>query len=162
MDISYLFYERNTSALKLDKDKLIETLSGNIYGSRSAKYILLKIDLMYHGNTTKMDMPSVISIEHILPQNPNDESQWKKDFTEEQRIGWTNRLGNLVLIFRRKNSSQGNKDYSEKRIKYFKNNVELFSNSVRIHNQYQNWTFIELQNNHNEVIEKIKDGFGVG
>jgi hypothetical protein len=116
---------------------------------------------MYHGNTTKMDMPAVISIEHILPQTPKDESQWKKDFTEEQRIEWTNRLGNLVLISRRKNSSQGNKDYDEKKIKYFKNNVELFSNSVRIY-QYQNWTFAELQKNHIEVIEKIKEGFGVG
>ncbi|MDR2653035.1 MAG: DUF262 domain-containing HNH endonuclease family protein [Prevotellaceae bacterium] len=152
----------STSILKLDGDHLVETLSGNIYGRRSARYILLKIDLMYHGNTTKMDMPTVISIEHILPQTPKDESQWKKDFTDEQRIEWTNRLGNLVLISRRKNSSQGNKDYSEKKIKYFKNNVELFSNSVRIYNQYQNWTFNELQKNHKEVMEKIKKGFGVG
>jgi hypothetical protein len=109
-----------------------------------------------------MDMPPVISIEHILPQTPEAESQWKKDFTDEQRIEWTNRLGNLVLISRRKNSSQGNKDYNEKRIKYFKNNVELFSNSVRIYNQYQNWTFNELQKNHNEVMEKIKEGFRAG
>jgi uncharacterized protein with ParB-like and HNH nuclease domain len=152
----------STDVLELDNEQLIEILSGNIYGRKAAKYILLKIDLMYHGNTTKMDMPAVISIEHILPQTPNDESQWQKDFTEQQRIEWTNRLGNLVLISRRKNSAQGNKDYSEKKIKYFKKNVELFSNSVRIYNLYQNWTLKDLQENHNEVIEKIKQGFCMG
>jgi uncharacterized protein with ParB-like and HNH nuclease domain len=152
----------STDTLKLDNEQLIEILNGNIYGRRAARYILLKIDLMYHGNTTKMDMPTVISIEHILPQNPKDESQWKKDFTEQQRIEWTNRLGNLVLISRRKNSSQGNKDYNEKKIEYFKKNVELFSNSIRIYDQYQNWTFNDLQKNHHDVIEKIKEGFCIG
>ena len=158
-EVSTPFGLFSTDALKLDNEHLIEILSGNIYGKRAARYILLKIDLMYHGNTTKMDMPTVISIEHILPQTPKDESQWMQLFTEQQRIEWTNRLGNLVLISRRKNSSQGNRDYDEKKSKYFKNNVELFSNSVRIYNQYQNWTFEDLAKNHTEVLEKIKQGF---
>lgn len=158
-EVSTPFGLFSTDALKLDNEHLIEILSGNIYGKRAARYILLKIDLMYHGNTTKMDMPTVISIEHILPQTPKDESQWMQLFTEQQRIEWTNRLGNLVLISRRKNSSQGNRDYDEKKSKYFKNNVELFSNSVRIYNQYQNWTFDDLEKNHTEVLEKIKQGF---
>ena len=51
------------------------------------------------------------------------------------------RIGNLVLISRRKNSSQGNKEYADKKNKYFKSNIELFSNSVRIYNQFATWTF---------------------
>lgn len=148
------------AVLSLDKD-LLDTLIGNIYGKRAARYILLKLDLLYHGHTTKLEMPETISIEHILPQNPYDGSQWKTDFTYDEREEWTNKLGNLVLISRKKNSSQGNKEYAEKKEKYFKNNVELFSNSVRIYNQYSTWQLNDLKKNQNDVLSKIKQGFGI-
>jgi hypothetical protein len=149
------------ACMTLDTTDLLATLEGNIYGRRAARYVLLKLDLLYHGHTTKFEMPETISIEHILPQNPYDNSQWKKDFTDAQREEWTNKLGNLVLISRRKNSAQGNKDYADKKDKYFKNNVELFSNSVRIYNHYPTWTFADLEKNHKEVSLKIKQGFGI-
>jgi hypothetical protein len=151
----------NSSILALDKSELLTTLQGDIYGRRAARYILLKLDLLYHGHTSKMEMPDTISIEHILPQNPNGESQWKQDFTDDQRKEWMNRIGNLVLISRRKNTSQGNKDYAEKKDKYFKNNIELFSNSIRIFAEFENWKLVDLQNNQNKVIEKIKLGFSL-
>ena len=147
--------------LNLNAADLLTTLEGNIYGKRAARYLLLKLDLLYHGHTSKFQMPGTISIEHILPQNPPDGSQWKRDFTEIQREEWTNKLGNLVLISRRKNSSQGNKDYADKKDKYFKNNVELFSNSVRIYQDYPTWSLTDLDKNHKEVLLKIKQGFGI-
>lgn len=149
------------TCLSLDNNDLPDALKGNIYGRRAARYVLLKLDLLYHGHTTKLEMPATISIEHILPQNPSDGSQWKKDFTDTERENWTNKLGNLVLISRRKNSAQGNKEYSDKKDKYFKNNVELFSNSIRIYNQYPTWTVTDLTNNHNEVLQKIIQGFAL-
>jgi len=150
-----------SSSLTHDNKDLLDTLAGNIYGSRAARYILLKLDLLYHGHTTKLEMPGTISIEHILPQNPHDNSQWKTDFTDLEREEWTDKLGNLVLISRRKNSAQGNKEFADKKEKYFKNNVELFSNSIRIYNQYSTWTLTDLEKNHNEVLDKIKQGFNV-
>jgi uncharacterized protein with ParB-like and HNH nuclease domain len=149
------------SFMALDKSELLSILQGNIYGRRAARYILLKLDLLYHGHTSKMEMPATISIEHILPQNPSDESQWKMDFTDTQRDDWTNRIGNLVLISRRKNASQGNKEYAEKKIKYFQSNIELFSNSIRIYQHFSTWTFTDLQTNQEEVVTKIKNGFGL-
>jgi hypothetical protein len=149
------------ASLKIDSKELKTVLGGNIYGKRAARYILLKLDLLYHGHTTKLEMPETISIEHILPQTPTDASQWKKDFTDAERIDWTNKLGNLVLISRRKNSSQSNKDYFDKKIKYFKTNIELFSNSVRIFNQFTTWTLADLQSNQNNVLHQINLGFGI-
>lgn len=145
--------------LYLDESDLLTILDGNIYGRRAARYVLLKLDLLFHGHSTKFEMPETISIEHILPQTPSDNSQWKKDFSDIQREEWVNKLGNLVLISRRKNSAQGNMDYVDKKVKYFKTNVELFSNSVRIYNQYPIWTFSDLEKNHIEVCLKIKQGF---
>lgn len=150
-----------SSSLTHDNKDLLDKLAGNIYGRRAARYILLKLDLLYHGHSTKLEMPGTISIEHILPQNPHDNSQWKTDFTDLEREEWTDKLGNLVLISRRKNSAQGNKEFADKKDKYFKNNVELFSNSIRIYNQYSTWTLTDLEKNHNEVLDKIKQGFNV-
>ena len=111
------------SSLLLDIKDLGDILDGNIYGRRAARYVLLKVDMIYHGHTTKIEMPETISIEHILPQTPPDTSQWKNDFTDVEREEWTNKLGNLVLISRRKNSSQGNKEYIDKKTKYFTVNI---------------------------------------
>jgi len=61
----------------------------------------------------------IIIIEHILPQNPPESSEWCKFFTKEQREEFTNKIGNLVLLGRRKNLSARNFDFSTKKNKYF-------------------------------------------
>lgn len=132
-----------------------DILQADIYGKRYAKYLMLKLDLLYHGPSTPFQPPSTVSIEHILPQTPPPQSQWQKDFSEAQRELWTDKLGNLVLISRRKNSSLGNRDYADKKQKYFEKNIELFSNSVRVLNSYAQWTPAELQENHAAVVEKL-------
>ena len=109
---------------KINQNDFMNVLSDNIYGRRFARYVLYKLDYLY-GNSDKINVPSVITAEHILPQTPKDDSQWKIDFTDEEREKWTHKIGNLVLISRRKNSSQGRKDYEDKKTKYFKNNIEL-------------------------------------
>jgi len=143
---------------KISLHDLIATLKENIYGRRFARYILYKLDYFY-GETDKINVPKIISVEHILPQNPKDDSQWKIDFTEEQRINLTNKIGNLVLISRRKNSSQGRLDYVKKQEKYFKNNIELFRNSVRIFHEYKEWKPENLEDNNSIVLDRIEEHY---
>lgn len=156
----------NTSAdviasevFNIDVDEFKRVMSLDLYGKRYAKYILLKLDLLYLSSSTKFNPPSTISIEHILPQNPPDnpqnQSQWRIDFTDQEREEWIDKLGNLILLSRKKNTSQGNKDYALKKEKYFKKNVEVFPNSVRVFNQYNAWTPAELKANHEEVMKKL-------
>jgi hypothetical protein len=147
--------------LNIDKKQLQNILKEDIYGKRGARYLMLKLDLLYHGHTTKFEYPDQISIEHILPQQPQKNSQWCKEFNEEERKLWTNKIGNLVLISRRKNSMQGNKDYFEKRDKYFKNNIELFSNSIRVFNEYNHWTKLDLEKNQEVVTMKLLNSFNL-
>jgi len=149
------------ASLFVEKDGLDDALTNDIYGDRAAKYILMKVDLLYHGHNAPIVVPDTISVEHILPQNPSAGSQWLSDFSEGQRKTWTNKLGNLVLISRRKNSSQSNRDYAEKKEKYFKKNIELFSNSVRVYNNFPSWTPADLERNHTEVLDKLKWSFGI-
>ena len=148
-----------SDVFNIDVDEFKRVMELDLYGKRYAKYILLKLDLLYLSSSTKFNPPSTISIEHILPQNPPDnpqnQSQWRIDFTDQEREEWIDKLGNLILISRKKNTSQGNKDYALKKEKYFKKNVEVFPNSVRVFNQYNAWTPAELKANHDEVIKKL-------
>ncbi len=143
---------------KINQNDFMNVLSENIYGRRFARYVLYKLDYLY-GNSDKINVPSVITAEHILPQTPKDDSQWKSDFTDQEREEWTHKIGNLVLISRRKNSSQGRKDYEDKKTKYFKNNIELFRNSLRVFNTYSEWTPSEIKDNQQEVLYKIKQHY---
>lgn len=120
----------------INKSDFERVINGDIYGRSFAKYLLLKLDLIYRGSSTPMIPQAIASIEHILPRNPSADSQWVKDFSAAEREEWTNKLGNLVLISRRKNTAQGNRDYVEKKEKYFEKNIEMFPNSIRIYQNY--------------------------
>ena len=63
--------------------------AGVVYGRRYARYILYKLDMIYGGPHVRLQPPKNMSVEHVLPQNPEDASQWCKDFTSEQREEWT-------------------------------------------------------------------------
>lgn len=151
----------SSAVFNVETHELLRVLSGGIYGRRYGRYILLKIDLAYHGHTTKFYPPGTISIEHILPQTPNAGSQWVSDFTELDREKWTHRLGNLILLSRRKNSAQSNLDYLQKKEKYFKKNVELFSNSVRIFQTFNTWNLDDLKKNHSETLVKFLSAYDI-
>lgn len=139
---------------------LNEIENGQIYKRKFARYILLKLDYLNSGNTQKWNTPSKISIEHVLPQNPAQNSQWKKDFTVEQHSEWLNRIGNLVLISRTKNISLSNLDFVDKKRKYFDSNMDVFPNSLKV---IQNtvWDLNTLETNHKRVVKLLKDHYQI-
>ena len=139
----------------INKSDFERVINGDIYGRSFAKYLLLKLDLIYRGSSTPMIPQAIASIEHILPRNPSADSQWVKDFSAAEREEWTNKLGNLVLISRRKNTSQGNRDYVEKKEKYFERNIEMFPNSIRIYQNYPEWKLSDLKKNHSDVVTEL-------
>ena len=130
-------------------------ITDSIYGRRYARYLLLKIDLLNESQSEKYDLPDTISIEHILPQNPNDSSLWVSDFSVSDREEWTDKIGNLVLISRRKNTAQGNRDYAAKKEKYFKNNIERFPSMLKLFNDHSEWKLENLIKRQNEVVEML-------
>ena len=150
----------SNDCFSIEIENLVHVLKGeDVYGKRYDKYLLYKLNFLYQGNTTRLEPLNRISVEHILPQNPHANSQWCKDFNDDDKKEWTNKIGNLILISRRKNAALGRKDYIEKREKYFLKNVELFSNSVRIMSIYPAWTLKHLITNNTEVIEKLSDHY---
>jgi hypothetical protein len=81
--------------------------------------LLLLLDELLSDDSFSYNYP-VISIEHVLPQNPRNDSIWREWWpNEDTRNSWIHKIGNLTLLSRRKNSSAGNLDYEEKLEKYF-------------------------------------------
>ncbi|MES2573799.1 MAG: DUF262 domain-containing HNH endonuclease family protein [Bacteroidota bacterium] len=139
---------------------LNEIETGQIYKRKFARYILLKLDYLNSGNTQKWNTPSKISIEHVLPQRPAPNSQWNKDFTSEKHDQWINKLGNLVLISRTKNSSLSNLDYIDKKKKYFNTTMDVFPNSLKMI-QNTHWDLTTLDTNHKRVVQLLKDHYQI-
>lgn len=149
-----------SQSLTFSFDDFERILRMDVYGKRYARYLMMKLDLLYLEDTTPFNPPATISIEHILPQHPSNGSQWLSDFNDAEREEWTDKLGNLALISRRKNTAQGNLDFDKKKEKYFKRNVEVFSNSIRIYQKYSEWKPLQLKQNQDEVIGKLLVAYG--
>jgi hypothetical protein len=146
--------------LDIDSESFARAIDGPVYGRRFAPYLVMKLDYIFQNQTQRMHLEKS-SIEHVLPQNPADGSQWLRDFSEDQRAFWTDRLGNLVAITGRKNSSQGRLDYAVKKEKYFKACIDACPNSIRLLERHDSWTPNELAENHKLILEKLKEHYGI-
>lgn len=145
----------HSDVFEFDKELFRDTLENQgIYGRRFVRYLLFKLDVLYASSETRLQVPKWLSVEHILPQNPEENSQWTKDYSLDEREIWTHRIGNLVLLSRRKNSALGRKEFREKKEQYFKNNIELFPNSVRIMG-LNHWNLEKLEENHRDVTDML-------
>lgn len=110
------------SELDISQEEARETLdrlNGEVYRSgRPLRYVLLRLDAaMSAGGATYHH--KIITVEHVLPQNPRPDSEWLSEFSEVDREHWTHRLANLVLLPRQKNSSASNYEFQVKKEKYF-------------------------------------------
>ncbi len=138
----------------VDKNALTDRLQGNVYGRRFARYVLLKYEYLLGDNTVHLSNYKTISVEHILPQKPPENSEWVKIFSEEEREKWIHKLANLVLISKRKNSSLSNLDFKDKKERYLKGRIDIFP-SNKIFQNYTEWNVEILENRQNEMISKL-------
>lgn len=115
----------SSSPLQLDDSErsgAITLLDGEIYTmSRKSKrtMILLRLDELCSSGEARYNFP-LITIEHVLPQSPPAESEWTGWWPDPVvRERDVHRLGNLVLLNRRQNSSAKNYPFDQKKRSYF-------------------------------------------
>jgi uncharacterized protein with ParB-like and HNH nuclease domain len=137
-----------------DINELRNRLSGAIYGKAFAKFILLKYEYLMMAQNVSISNYKSVSIEHVLPQNPKEESEWASIFNDDKRNLWTNRLANLVLIDSKKNSSLSNLDFQDKKSRYLIGKMGIFPSS-QIFLKYQEWNVDVLEQRQNEMLEKL-------
>ncbi|MFP6339100.1 DUF262 domain-containing protein [Helicobacter pylori] len=86
---------------------------------KALNYLLYEYELCHNPETTLNFDSSIESIEHILPQNPDQGySAKEKSWAKNPHI--VHALGNLLLIAKNANSSLSNKPFEEKRKEYLK------------------------------------------
>ncbi|MFA4821519.1 DUF262 domain-containing HNH endonuclease family protein [Helicobacter pylori] len=90
------------------------------YGlGKALNYLLYEYELYHNPETTLNFDSSIESIEHILPQKPDQGySAKEKNWAKNPHI--VHALGNLLLIPKNANSSLSNKPFEEKRKEYLK------------------------------------------
>jgi hypothetical protein len=122
----------------------------SIYQGKLAKYLLLRIDKESWEIENFSGYPGLVTVEHILPQNPPSDSKWLASFNKEQREEWTSALGNLVLLSGRKNSKAQNYDFDKKKQIYNGQKGSGFKITQKM-DDYADWTPEALKKRHQDL-----------
>jgi len=120
------------------------------------KYILMRINGERFDNTnSKVEYGSNVTIEHILPQTPDNE-YWLSRFEDERwRDDWTDRMGNLVPLDGRKNYKVSNKPFGAKYDEYFKKKSDF--PLVTELEEYNEWTPEHVEERHERLKQEAKE-----
>lgn len=140
---------------KVDIIELRNAINGNVYKKQFSKHLLLKLEYLMCDDTVHLSGYRYITVEHVLPQNPKADSKWCMDFTDEEREIWTNKLANLVLISKKKNSSLSNSDFKEKKEKYLQSRIDAFKANKIFIEQNDVWTVDILKSRQDEIVNII-------
>lgn len=134
--------------------ELMKVLQSDVYIELNAKrrnYLVLRLDSFLSDNAAQYDT-KILTIEHVLPQHPDENSEWNKLWTQEQQMQWLNKLANLVPLAKRHNSAAQNYDFKDKKDKYFKgkNGVSSYTMTTQVLS-YNKWT--------PDVVEELQDKY---
>jgi hypothetical protein len=150
----------DAAALQLTPEEKADVrarLDGDLYLSgQTRKYVLLRLDETLADQPGVVYQHKVVTVEHVLPQNPRPGSQRRRDFTDEQRRTWTHRLANLVLLNRTKNSQAQNYDFDVKKSKYFTGGqgVAIFALTSQVLQQ-ATWTPAVLEERQRHLLDVL-------
>lgn len=152
----------STSPIQLspeERDATISALSGDFYlmSSRPRQYVLLRLDSSLAG-TEAIYNRRTITVEHVLPRNPGEDSEWMRKFpTLEERAMHVHRLGNLVLLSGMKNANASNYDFARKKQVYFaaRNGVSPFALTTQVL-QEEEWAPAVIERRQQALIDHLR------
>ncbi len=135
------------------------SLGGAMYDTHSPRalsLILLRLDSIM-SDATATYQHDVVSVEHVMPQQPAPNSQWATwvpDKTVHQK--WVHRLGNLALLSRKKNSSASNRDFDWKKSSYFtKAGTSAFALTTQVL-QHPLWTLEVMEKRQTQMMSLLE------
>jgi hypothetical protein len=143
----------------LEQYETYSALNGPLYETHSPRAVatlMLRLDhLMSDGTASYQN--GVVSVEHILPQQPAPNSQWLTWVPDPlKHEHWVHRLGNLTLLSRKKNSAASNYEFEKKKNAYFtKGGICAFALTTEVltHND---WTESVMQQRQERMIKVLE------
>lgn len=146
------------------KTEVLTQLDGPVYETPRIRLpILLRLDEAVSDGPVNHDH-RIVSIEHVLPQNPAKDSEWMTLFPEETERGyWTHRLANLVLLSRSKNSKARNYSFERKKKEYFvsRDGTSSFPLTSQVL-ATDRWTPDHLETRQKELLKKCQEIWSLG
>ena len=141
-----------------EQDAMLCAVNGDV-DMKWAKPVLLRLDGLFVDAVAQFQH-RVITVEHVLPQNPSEGSEWLERFpNEEVRNRWTWKIANLVLLSRRKNARAGNRGFNEKKKTYFETgNATSFQLTQTVITETK-WTPDVLQRRQKELVGMLADAW---
>ena len=117
------------------KDRL---LTVSLSKEKLSRYYLRAIESQYKGNGTPECIvdsdPNIVDLEHILPKKPK-EGEWT-NFTQEDVQEYKNRLGNLTVMSKKKNSDFKSDPFDKKKEVYKNSEIKI---TKEIEEKYPEW-----------------------
>lgn len=117
---------------------------------------MLRLDHLMSDGTASYQH-DVVSVEHIMPQQPAPNSQWLTWVPDPLRHQhWVHRLGNLTLLSRKKNSAASNYEFEKKKNAYFtKGGVCSFALTTEVL-QYNDWTEPVMEQRQEKMLKALE------
>lgn len=150
----------NNSPLQLtieERDNIIEVLKGDLYLiQRIRLFVLLRLDVALSEGYAVSKF-AIITVEHVLPQNPASNSVWLSHFPNGEHEKYVHCLGNLVLLSRKKNSEAQNFDFHKKKKCYFttETGISPFALTTQVLRE-EEWTPIIIERRQQNLIDVLK------
>ncbi|HAI13865.1 MAG TPA: hypothetical protein DCM28_19330 [Phycisphaerales bacterium] len=145
---------------KSEIDEMKEALDDKIYEltARRRNYLILRLDSFLSDGAAIYD-PTLLTIEHVLPQTVSEGSEWKKLWpdTEERKI-WVHRIANLVPLTQKRNSKAQNFDFETKKTAYFvgKRGVSSYALTTQVL-KTDVWTPSIVEQRQKDLLEILTD-----
>jgi hypothetical protein len=152
-------FKHDKAKTEIDINEFFDLLDNEPWGEYAGtrinkfKYVLLKLDFICGNRNARIHYQrSVSSIEHILPRHIEN-TKWNISKSEHEI--WCHRLGNLVLLDKRKNTSMSNDLYHDKKKKY-SNSIGERAYTNKVFMDYNTWTIQNLMKNHQQSVLLLK------
>lgn len=147
--VELMAYEQSTLRGVLQSDIYLMT-------ARRRNYLILRLDSFLVDGAATYD-PTVLTIEHVLPQTVDDGSVWATQWPNvSDRNLWLHRLANLVPLTQRRNSQAQNYDFERKKKAYFggKQGVSSYALTTQVLNT-ATWTPAVVEQRQSDLLEML-------
>lgn len=145
----------------------------DVYSSKWCKPLLILLEYLYTDDSKLqfIEIKPSLQVEHILPQNPDKNSDWKNIFTDAEHEELVDCIGNLTLlsgVANGKNQEAGNKSFYEKKNIYLngkgKNMTAFCITQAIARDKYSPngvWDKDAIIRRRDELVKKIEDVFEI-
>ena len=142
-----------------EKKEFSKVLDSDIYRLTAIRrnYLILRLDSFVADGAATYE-PSVLTIEHVLPQTVNNPSEWNTLWPDaSKREVWLHKIANLVPLTKRHNSAAHNYDFNEKKSKYFisKNGTSSYALTTQVLH-ISSWTEEVVKKRQHELLNIFK------